>query len=195
MLTRIALLLIGALLLSGCMNGVLTGVQLVYDRPEITKALDNFHVQSRARNRLLPEIKRMRQAHIAISSFNNDLILTGQVPSLEDKTRLGDLVKETPGARRLFNELTIGPKVSMGQMLHDGWVTTQLKTKLLATRGVNHQQFKVITENGVVYLLGDVKLDEAEKVVDIARHIKGVKQVVRVLRYFHYQARTSTETG
>ncbi len=183
----IFLFILSLLCLSACTSGVLTGAQLFYDREEIKNSLDNFHVSARARRRILPELRKRKDIRLSVTSFNNDLLLTGQVPTKEDKLYYGQLVKGIKGARDFFNQLQVMPKISLMRSLQDTWISTQLMSKFIARNDITHQDFKVVTENGVVYLMGDIKRDEANKAIQIARHTKGVKQVVKVFRYYQYQ--------
>lgn len=172
--------------LSGCVSSVLTGMQLVYDRQELKKTLDNYHVQGRARRKLTPVLRHARQDRVVVTSFNRDLLLIGQVPSKEEKARFGSLVANTRGVREVFNQIRIEPKASFTQVIKDSWISTKIKTLLLAKNDINHQAFHVITENGIVYLMGDVKPEQAKKAVDLASRVKGVREVVKVFRYYNY---------
>lgn len=87
--------------------------------------------------------------------------------------------------RGVFNQLTIGPKISSGRVIKDSWVTSQAKSKLLVTKGIKSNDIKVVTENGVVYLMGDVTKQEAKLVVDTVRYLDGVKKVVVLFQYLN----------
>jgi osmotically-inducible protein OsmY len=165
---------------------VVTGAQLVYDRHDIAKDLNNHNVQAEASRRLFKGPYKFNQSNISASSFNHDLILLGQVPSKEVKDQVEMLVKGTPGVRRVFNELEIRPKISLAKRLHDTWVTTKIRTLILADSKIDPKVFKIITEDGVVYVLGDVRKDQAKRVVELVRNTAGVRRVVRVLRYYSF---------
>jgi osmotically-inducible protein OsmY len=186
-------LLCVVLCLGGCMSAVMTGAQLVYDRHEITKDFKNYSVKANADKVLARELKDRRDLNLSVASFNHDLLLVGQVASAQDKERIAKKLLDVPGRRRVFNELEIKPKVSLVQTMKDSWLTAKIRASILANSDINPNDFKVVTEDDVVYVLGDVRKKQGEHVVEIARHTSGVKKVVRIFRYYAYQTRALNE--
>lgn len=180
------LLLGGVLLLAGCVGSAVTGAQMVYDRHNVFKKVADFNVVASA-NRALYKDQMFRTSNIDVAAFNGDLLLAGQTPSEELKQIAYARVKKIPKVRRLFNQITVAPVRSSTQAMNDAIITTSIRTQIVGDDDINPNQFKVITENGVVYLLGDVRRDQAQLVVNIARHTQGVKKVVRVFRYYTYE--------
>lgn len=186
LLTTFAFIVMVAFL-SACMNAVVTGAQLVYDRHDIYQDVGNFMVKVKADGVLAKERQHRRDMKLSVASFNNDLLLVGQVPTEEDKLRIGRALLKVPGRRRVFNQLEIKPPLSFSQNLKDTWITTKIKAAIIANSSIDPEDFKVVTENDIVYLLGDVKKEESEKVVNIARHTAGVRYVIRMFRYYTYE--------
>lgn len=184
---KIGTLTLIACLLTGCWNAAITGAQLVYDRHEIMKDVNNYIVKVRADDVLGRARKHRPDMRLAVSSFNHDLLLVGQVPTEQDKKDIGDKLLKVAGRRRVYNELEVKPPVSVTQSIKDSWITSKIIAGMLADSKINPEDFKVVTEDDVVYLLGDVRRDQSELVVNIARRTRGVKYVVRIFRYYTFQ--------
>lgn len=123
------------------------------------------------------------EAHVNVTSFKGNVLLTGEVPNENAKTKAGDIILATESVRSLTNELTIGPKTSIGSRTNDTYITSKVKTQFLTENRFQANYVKVVTENSVVYLLGYVTQKEAEDAVEIARNVGGVEKVVKVFEY------------
>ena len=119
-------------------------------------------------------------AHLNIVSFNGFLLLAGQVPSEALKTLATDVVRKIEGVRRIYNELEIGPATSLGTRSHDTWITTKVKSKLLASSDTPGARVKVVTENNVVYLMGLLTEEEADRVSLEAGEVNNARRVVQL---------------
>ncbi len=119
-------------------------------------------------------------AHLNIVSFNGFVLLAGQVPSEALKTLATDVVRKIEGVRRIYNELEIGPATSLGTRSHDTWITTKVKSKLLASSDTPGARVKVVTENSVVYLMGLLTKEEADRVSLEAADVGSAERVVQL---------------
>ena len=119
-------------------------------------------------------------AHLSIVSFNGFLLLAGQVPSEALKTLATDVARKIEGVRRIYNELEIGPATSLGTRSHDTWITTKVKSKLLASSDTPGARVKVVTENNVVYLMGLLTREEADRVSLEAAEVSSAERVVQL---------------
>lgn len=167
----------------------MSGAQLVYDRHSIQKSIDNHQLQVKANHRLFDAYPHLKRANISIVVYNKDLIIIGQVPSVADKDLVSSRLKSLKGIRRFFNELTVGSNISIAQSVKDSWLTTKMRTKMVAENGVDPSPFKIITENGVIYILGDVKKSQAEKVIQLAQNVSGAHKIIRILQYYTYSTK------
>jgi osmotically-inducible protein OsmY len=122
-------------------------------------------------------------AHVNITSFKGNVLLTGEVPDAEAKTKAGDIVIATESVRSVTNELTIGPKTSISSRANDAYLTSKVKAQFVSENKFQANHVKVVTENSVVYLLGIVTQKEADSAVEIARNTGGVTKVVKVFEY------------
>ena len=119
-------------------------------------------------------------AHLSVVSFNGFVLLAGQVPSEALKTLATDVVRKIEGVRRIYNELEIGPATSLGTRSHDTWITTKVKSKLLASSDTPGTRVKVVTENNVVYLMGLLTEEEADRVSLEAAEVSIAERVVQL---------------
>ena len=150
--------------------GERTLAQQVADETIETKAVININAASEG----------FEAAHLTVVSYNGFVLLAGQVPS-EDLKRLAvEVVRELDDVRRIYNELEVGPETGLGARSNDTWITTQVKSKLLASSDTPGSRVKVVTENSVVYLMGLVSQDEAERVAREAAEVSGASKVVQL---------------
>lgn len=122
-------------------------------------------------------------AHVNVTSYNRNVLLTGEVPEVSAKTKAENLTKEITNTRAITNEITVGQKSSIGSRANDAYLTSKIKTKFVTESKFSANLVKVVTENSVVYLLGIVTKAEADDAVEIARTTDGVTQVVKVFEY------------
>lgn len=135
-----------------------------------TKSLVNLHAADEAYD----------NAHLVVVSYNGYVLLAGQVPSADLKARATDVVRDIRGVRRIYNELEVAAPSSGMTRSSDTWITTKVKSFLLGSPDIEGGRVKVVTENGVVYLMGLVTKDEARRIATAASDIGGVQRVVKL---------------
>jgi osmotically-inducible protein OsmY len=113
-------------------------------------------------------------------SFNRQVLLIGEVPSLQDKQAVEDMVRKIQNVGSVVNELGVRNSPSLADRSADLLITGRLKAAILDARDLQSNAFKVVTENNTVYLMGRVTQREAERVTGIARTISGTQRVVRI---------------
>jgi osmotically-inducible protein OsmY len=121
------------------------------------------------------------RGHVNATSFNRVLLLSGEVPTEADKQAVANAVTQIPTVRYLVNELAVMPNSSMGTRTNDTITTGKVKAAFVDSSSA-FNSIKVVTERGVVYLMGLVTEPEANRAVEIARGIGGVVKVVRVFQ-------------
>ena len=174
--------------LSGCLGTIWTGASAIYDRHDAYKKLNDYHLLVEVNNALaVNRTFNNKDCLVDIAVFNGDILLAGHVPSAELFDELRQRMSSIKGYRRLYNEITINPIASND--LQDSWITTKIRSQILADSSIDPNAFKIVTSDRVVYLMGDVKQDEAEKAIKIARFTSGVERVVKIFRYFTYQTK------
>ena len=124
-------------------------------------------------------------AHVNVTSYNRNVLLTGEVPNEAAKTSAEAFVKSIQNVRAITNEIAVGPKTSIGSRSNDTYLTSKIKTKFVTENQFPANYVKIVTENSVVYLLGIVNKTEADAAAEIARNTDGVNKVVKVFEYIN----------
>lgn len=123
------------------------------------------------------------EAHVNVTSYKGNVLLTGEVPNENAKSKAESIAKATASVRSITNELAIGPKTSISSRANDTYLTSKIKTQFVSESRFAANVVKVVTENSVVYLVGYVTQQEAQAATDIARNTSGVSKVVKVFEY------------
>jgi osmotically-inducible protein OsmY len=169
-------------LLSGCFGvaavGVGAGALMAADRRPTETYLTDEGIEIRAGNRIRERFGD--KAHVTVTSYNRSMLLTGGVADAATRLAVEQLVSGVPNVRAVSNELQIAGAATYTSQGNDAYITTKIKARFVDSNkfAVNH--VKVVTEAGVVYLMGIVTQSEAEASVEIARTTAGVLKVVRV---------------
>lgn len=169
--------------LQGCLNVATSGAEVVYNRHSIQKNINNQYITMQAYQALYMKTDEFKNANIAISSYNNEVLLAGQVPAAWQKAKAEEIVKKIPDVDNVYNLISIESPSSTLTRVSDAWITTKVKTKLMASNDIDASKIKVVTENGAVYLMGILLPEEADAAVDLARNTEGVQKVVKMFSY------------
>lgn len=144
------------------------------------RMLEDDNIETKARVNIHAADEAFDGAHLNIVSYNGYVLLAGQVPSTDLKARATDVVRDIRGVRRIYNELEVAAPSSGMTRSSDTWITTKVKSFLLGNPETQGGRTKVVTENGVVYLMGLVTREEAERIAAQASDIGGVQKVVKL---------------
>ena len=174
-------------LLQGCAAavgaGAATGAAVAYDRRTAGTMLDDQVIEFKVLDVLRADDELWQQTHINGTSLNNIVLLTGEAPTDEFRSRIESLVHQIPKVRRVHNEIVIGAPSSLLTRSSDSWITGKVKTSLLRSNIEDAGRIKVVTENGSVYLMGLVTQAEAGNATELVRSVGGVQRVVKVFEY------------
>ena len=183
----ILLLIIPIMILQGCATAVVTGgatgVALVHDRRSTGSIIDDQGIEFKASYALFTNKEIYDQSHINVTSYNGIVLITGETLTEELKQKVTAKIKAIPKVRRIHNELIIAAPSALPSRSSDTWITSKIKTKLTTTKGIDPFYIKVVTEHGIVYLMGMVSHAEAAKAVDITATSAGVQRVVKIFEY------------
>jgi osmotically-inducible protein OsmY len=163
------------LVVGGAMLG---GTLLATDRRTSGAQIEDQAIELKARNRVREVIGE--RGHVNITSYNRQVLITGEVPSDADKAAVEQAVQRVENVRATVNELAVGPASSLSTRSSDVILTSKVKASFVDARDIFANAFKVVTERGTVYMMGRVTEREASRAVEIARGIGGVNKVVRV---------------
>ncbi|MGD9000889.1 MAG: division/outer membrane stress-associated lipid-binding lipoprotein [Granulosicoccaceae bacterium] len=179
-----------AVSLQGCaemvVGGAAAGATVAHDRRTAGTFVDDELIELKAARKLSDDKELAEQAHINVTSYNNIILLSGEVPNETLRTRAADLVRPIPKVRQVHNELVIAAPSSLLTRTSDGWITTKVKTSLFSIKnmpGFDPTRVKVVSENGTVFLMGIVRRVEADAATDVARRVAGVQRVVKLFEY------------
>jgi osmotically-inducible protein OsmY len=158
-------------------------IQDNHSQRSIGRMLDDESIETKARSNIRSADKALEDANIIAISFNGVVLLAGQVPSTHLKQVAAQTAANIRYVRKVHNELIVGEANDFGGRSNDSWITTRIKSKMMFSTTVDPAEVKVVTESGVVYLMGLVDQQSADKAVDMARQTSGVQKVVRIFEY------------
>lgn len=171
--------------LTGCtaaaVGGAAAGGAVALDRRTAGIYVEDENVEIKSSNQIKKAIGE--DAHVNVTSYNLNVLLTGEVPSLEAKAEAENIVKAVENVRNITNELVVGMKSSISSRSNDTYLTSKIKAKFVAEKNFSANSVKIVTEAGAVYLMGIVNTHEANLATEIARTTKGVAKVVKVFEY------------
>ena len=183
-LPLLSCVLVGAVLtgLSGCAplivgGAVMTGVVATDRRTAGTQLEDEaieLKVASAVRQNLGDRV------HLNVTSFNRQVLLSGEATAAADRERAEKLAQSQENVKAVVNDLAVMAPSSLTQRTKDTVTTSQIKAAFIDAKDLQSNSIKVVTERGIVYLMGRVTQREAKRATDIARGIGGVAKVVRV---------------
>ena len=184
---RLALLLTAALSLNACtslINAVTSDpIQPDPSETSIGTDIDDWQMSTMIGVNIKKASPQLASSHINVSTYNKVVLLTGEVASGEQRTLAGTTARNYRGVRQVYNELKLQGSSSLLARTNDGWLTTKVKTKLLANNEIASSQIEVVTESGTVYLMGVVSRSAADRATTVASNTGGVIKVVRVFEY------------
>jgi osmotically-inducible protein OsmY len=163
------------LLLGGAIVG---GSMVAIDRRTSGTQIDDQTIELKGMNRINETIGG--RGSVSVTSYNRIVLLTGTVPSEADKATVERVVAGIENLRSVVNELAIGTPASFGNRSSDTLLTSKVKASFVDAKDLQVNAFKVVTERGVVYLMGRVTEREANRAAEIARGVSGVRKVVKV---------------
>lgn len=197
MKNRLLLVTVASLsLLQGCAGvfvaGAATTASIANDRRTVGSVIDDQNIELKAANTIASRKDMDKASRISAVSVNGKVLLVGQTPYGQFSRDAEQLVSKIDGVRHVYNELRIRKPVGFSVQSQDSWITSKIKSEMLTTKGIDSTHFKVVTENSEVFLMGLVTRDEAEKAVNLARHVSGVKKVIKVFEYIQNGGKSST---
>ena len=126
---------------------------------------------------------QLKSSHININSYNRIVLLTGQAPSSEARSLAAEIAKNYRGVRQVYNEIKVSGPTSFIARTNDAWLSAKVKAKLMASEEIESSSFKVVTENGIIYLMGLISQQKAATALELTSEVGGAVKVVSVLEY------------
>lgn len=181
----VLLALLPALLFQGCVGVAVVGAgsaaMSAMDRRTTGVQIEDERIELVASNRSGEKLGD--KAHINITSYNRNVLLTGEVADAAARDEVEKIVRGVPNVRGITNDLQVGPLAAMSSRASDAGITGKVKARFVDAGKFNAVHVKVVTEASVVYLLGIVTEAEANDAVEVARTTGGVRKVVKLFEY------------
>lgn len=189
-------LLLGTTMLGGCaplvVGGIVTATGMsALDRRTTGAQLDDEGIELRGQTRLREALQD--RAHISIVSYNRQVLLTGEVFTEQDRQLAEQTISGVGNVRTIINELAVLGASTPTQQTADVMITVRVKANMVDAQEVMATIVKVVTERGVVYLMGRVTDREADRATDIARRSTGVQKVVRLFEIISEEERLNLD--
>jgi osmotically-inducible protein OsmY len=180
----LALFLATVMLLQGCFPLAAAGVGatavVLSDRRAPGVYVQDENLEWKVRVQIVEEFKN---AHINVTSYNQSVLLTGQVPNEQMKKDIDAAMRTYKDIKNVTNELTVSGNSSLAARSSDTLLTTAVKARLINNGKVSPSHVKVVSESGVVFLMGIVSREEGDAAADVASNTSGVSRVVKVFEY------------
>ena len=168
--------------LSACapliVGGAVVGGVMAVDRRTAGTQIEDEGIELRAANRIREALGD--RAHVNVTSYNRQVLLTGEVATAQDRQAVEQMVSQVENVRSVVNDLAVMPPSTLGQRSTDTFITGKVRASLVDAQDISANSFKVVTERNIVYLMGRVSQREANRATDIARGVTDVRKVVRV---------------
>ncbi|MNM59851.1 Osmotically-inducible protein Y precursor [compost metagenome] len=124
-----------------------------------------------------------RNSNVVVVSYNGVVLLAGQTPRADLKNKAEQAARSVQKVKTVHNELQILQPSSLAARSNDTWLTTKIKSQMLADANVPSSRIKVVTENGIVYMLGLVTKKEGDLATQVVQSVDGVQKIVRLFEY------------
>ena len=168
--------------LSACapliVGGAVVGGVMAVDRRTAGTQIEDEGIELRAANRIRETLGD--RAHVNVTSYNRQVLLTGEVATAQDRQAVEQMVSQVENVRSVVNDLAVMPPSTLSQRSTDTFITGKVRASLVDAQDISANSFKVVTERNIVYLMGRVSQREANRATEIARGVTDVRKVVRV---------------
>ncbi len=184
-------LLVNSVLLGGC-ETVPTTETNVYqqsskpDRRSSEAIAIDKEIEQVAHEELHDDEELLGQSHITINAYNGLALVTGEVADEVLKNKVIEIVRVIPHVNMVRDSLTVAAPIDATVRANDKQLIAQVKTALTQIHTLpdfNSAMIKVVTENGVVYLMGRVSREEGNVVINVTRLQPNIKQIITVFEY------------
>ena len=185
-LIKLSALLLSVVLLQGCAGlfiaGAATTAAVVTDSRTMKEQLSdkNLSLEATGLANKAPYQYNMRVSAIA---YNGNVLLIGQAKDTQINQKFETKIKELKGVNTVYNQIRIRPLLTFTQINNDSWITTKVKSSLLAKSELNGIKISVFTEAEEVFLVGFVTEEQGDLAAEITRNITGVKGVIKAFEY------------
>ncbi|RUO33471.1 BON domain-containing protein [Aliidiomarina sanyensis] len=177
--------IVGASQMSGCaavvVGATVGGTAVALDSRDVNTQVDDSALRVRIVS-AFNETEAFRNQRVKFVPYNGDVLLYGQVDTQGRADEAERIVRDVDGVNRVFNQIRVTDVANFRTRADDTWITTRVKTLLLRDQDYDASGVKVVTEDGEVFLFGIVERPTADRAIEIARNVRGVRKVVDVMQ-------------
>lgn len=159
-----------------------------YGERTLGTIVEDNTIESKAKSLINNASESIGESNISVHSFNNILLITGQVQTKSAKKITSQLTKNIRHVKRIHNELEILEPSSFSTRMSDNYLSSKVSSRLVFTDGIDSSRIDSIVENSTVYLMGLVTQEEARRSVSALQNVSGLTKIVRVFEYIDNQA-------
>lgn len=166
---------------------ILTGMSVILlsSCASTSQFFQDQSISRTANNNIYHEITINAPSNIGVTTQNGNVLITGQIPSQALKDQITSVVSDIDGVQKVYNFLEVGPPVSAATHATDSWITAKIKTEFVANKQISPSSIKIVTEDGTVFLMGEVTPEMGTAAAKIAKSTDNVREVVEIFRYIH----------
>ncbi|MFA1561586.1 BON domain-containing protein [Aliivibrio fischeri] len=185
-LVKLSALLLSAVLLQGCAGlfiaGAATTASVVTDNRTVKEQLSDKNLSLEATG-LANKAPYQYNMRVNAVTYDDKVLLMGQAKDAQMNQEFEKKIKDMKGVNTVYNQIRVRPLLTFTQINNDSWITTKVKSSLLAKSELNGIKISVFTEAQEVFLVGFVTEEQGNIAADVARNIKGVKGVIKAFEY------------
>jgi len=164
-------------------GGAATGAVVAHDKRTTGTFVEDEAIELKIRKAIITDKSLKGIAHINATSFNTNVLLTGEAATEAARQKIVSMTKGTAKVSHIFNEITIAAPSAFMARSSDTLLTSNVKSRLLADKSVDGTKIKVVTEAGIVYLMGITTRDQGNAAALVASRASGVQKVVKLFQY------------
>ncbi|OAI93337.1 BON domain-containing protein [Pseudomonas putida] len=174
--------------LSGCSSVITASREAPIDDDRGTRTLGSKIDDSLIETKVAVNVAKAspdldKNSHIVVSSYNGVVLLAGQTPRADLKSLAEQTAGQVQKVKKVHNELQVLQPSSLLARNNDAWLTAKIKTQMLTDPNIPATRIKVITENGIVYMLGLLTQAEANRATNLVQGVSGVQKIVKLFEY------------
>lgn len=185
-LVKLSALLLSAVLLQGCAGlfiaGAATTASVVTDNRSMKEQLSDKNLSLEATG-LVNKAPYQYNMRVSAIAYHGKILLMGQAKDAQLNQKFEQQIKNMNGINTVYNQIRVRPLLTFTQINNDSWITTKVKSSLLAKSELNGIKVSVFTEAQEVFLVGFVTEEQGNIAAEVARNIKGVKEVIKAFEY------------
>ena len=169
------------------MGTLFTGVQkvttLVLDDRPLNDDVADTQLNLKLRDSYI-KLDSKLSVDIDVTVFEGRVLLTGAVPDIDLVDKIVEVTWCTDGVKKVYNYIRIAEALSLTEVNTDAAISAKIRTQLMLTKDISSSNFKIVMENGTVYIMGIAQnLEELERVVHVIKDTFGVQKIIPLIRY------------